>query len=176
MSISRIAFGSLAMVMALAGCNEAAESPSDSGFIACQAGQLHVEGDIDGTPVSLTQSTEGSGFSQFQTGEFRINDLALGPTKMNLTIEWSPTVPNGATSSVTAATLTMPTEPASIAFAGQTFCAGGGSQIRIPKDSENVADLQFNLVSLTGGTGCATANTGALRGCWRRGDSDAGAN
>lgn len=149
----------------LLGCSD---SDPSSGFIACNPGQMRVEGDIDGTAVSLSQSTAGSGFGQSNDGGgFWMSDLVPDPTRLDLTIDWSPSIVDGATANVTSATVVMPTQPASVAFAGQTFCAGAGSQIRIPRKSENVADLQFNLTSLSGGTGCGEARAGTLRGCWR---------
>jgi len=166
MLTSRLTFASLTLAVILAGCSDSSDTPST--FIACDLGQLHVEGDIDGMPVNITQSSENSGFGQSETGGgFWMNDPFPDGTRMNLSIDWSPSIVDGATSNVTTATLIMPSQPTTVALAGQTLCAGSGSQIRIPKKSEKVADLQFNLTSLTGGTGCGEAHTGMVRGCWR---------
>lgn len=164
MSALRFALAFLPSTLML-GCSG---SDPSAGFIACSPGQMHVEGDIDGTAVNITQSPQGSGFGQSNDGgSFWVSELVPDPTRMDLAIDWSPSIIDGATANVTSAKVVMPTQPATVAFGGQTFCAGAGSQIRIPKRSENVADLQFNLTSLSGGTGCAEARTGTLRGCWR---------
>jgi hypothetical protein len=166
MLTTRFASGCLSLALLGLACSEPDKSPSE--FIACDLGQLHVEGEIDGAAVSLTQSTANSGFGQSQEGgSFWIGESIADPTRLDLTIDWSPSIPNGATANVTSATVVMPTQPATVAFAGQTFCAGAGSRIRIPKPSENTAEFQFNLSSLSGGSGCIEPRTGTLRGCWR---------
>jgi hypothetical protein len=161
----RFALAFLPLTLML-GCSDS--SDTSSSFVACSPGELHIEGDIDGTVVNLTQSTQGSGFAQSNDGgSFWMSRLISDPTRMDLTIDWSPSIVDGATANVTSATVVMPTQPTTVAFVGQTFCAGAGSQIRIPKKSEDVAGLQFNLTSLSAGTGCTEAHTGTLRGCWR---------
>jgi hypothetical protein len=163
MTTTRLAFLSLGTVLTLFGCSSS--TGTDTDFIACEVGQLRIEGDIDGTPVNLSQSTGASGFAQDgESGGFWMSDPFPDGTRVDLTIDWAPSIPNGRTTKVTAATLVMPTQPSTVPFAGQTFAAGTGSMIRIPKQSENVADLQFNLTALTSGT---QAHAGTLRGCWR---------
>jgi hypothetical protein len=167
MRTTHLAFGFLSLALLSPACSDSGANPA-SDFIACGLGELHVEGYIDGATVSLTQSTEGSGFGQSQEGgSFWMSQPIPAPTRLDLTIDWSPSIIDGATADVTSASLAMPAQPVTVAFAGQTFCAGAGSRIRIPKHSENVADLQFNLTSLTGDAGCTEAHTGMLRGCWR---------
>jgi hypothetical protein len=163
MTTLRLALLSLGTALTLFGCSSS--TGTDPDFIACEVGQLRIEGDIDGTPVSLSQSTGGSGFAQSgDSGEFWTSDPFADGTRVDLTIDWAPSIVDGRTANVTTATLVMPTQPSTVPFAGQTFVAGTGSMIRIPNQSENVADLQFNLISLTSGT---QAHAGTLRGCWR---------
>ncbi len=103
----RLAFASLPLTLIL-GCSGSSGSLS---FIACSPGQLHVEGDIDGTAVSLTQSTENSGFGQSQAGGgFWMSEPFPDPTRMELTIDWAPSVVDGATADVTSATMVMPSQ------------------------------------------------------------------
>lgn len=163
MTTTRLAFLSLGTALTLFGCSSS--TGTDTDFIACEVGQLRIEGDIDGTPVTISQSTEGSGFAQDdESGGFWMSDPFADGTRVDLTIDWAPSIVSGRTSNVTSATLVMPTQPSTVPFAGQTFAAGAGSRIRIPKQSENVADLQFNLTALTSG---AQPHAGTLRGCWR---------
>jgi hypothetical protein len=168
-----VPFGSLASALLLvlaAGCDDEGSMGDASELIACEPGQLLIEGTIDGNPVRLTQSTAGSGFTQFGEGEFSVAELfEPDPTRTFLTMNWTPTLPDGASTSQVTATLVIPAKPATAAFAGTTFCSGAGSRVRMPRESENVADLQFSLATLTSGAGCAEPHTGTLRGCWRSG-------
>ncbi len=49
-------------------------------------------------------------------------------------------------------------------FAGETFCAGSGTRIRIP---DNDAIIEVDLASLASGDGCAVTRAGRVQGCVR---------
>jgi hypothetical protein len=135
--------------------------PTDQDFPACQPNTLRLQGSIDGMSVDITVPGEGGGLSQDGSGGELQSQAATVPdtslTSLHLT--WNQGITNGASGDATG-TLTMVTGP----FAGQTFCAGNGSQVHIPSDG-SVAIAQFELTGLATGQGCTASHTGTLKGC-----------
>jgi len=135
----------------------------ETGFPLCAPGSMHIVGSLDGMSIDVTLPGPSGGLSQADDGgEYQYQaDFMSDPTEPDLRLTW----PRGVVSdkvSPAAGTLRLMEGP----FAGQSLCAGVGTTIRIPRD-ESLGTIQFELLDIRSGEGCAVAHTGALRGCTR---------
>ncbi len=143
------------------GCGSSASSDT---WIACDKDQFRLVGQLDGQTIDIRESmvNSGAGMTQLDTGEFstQMISFAADPSRTKLDLKWPKTIIVGATTDATG-TLLMPN---SGVLASQSYCLGSGTKVHTSTDGET---LQFKLAGITGGSGCGTAVTGELQGCWR---------
>jgi len=148
-------------VIALACLGAGCGSADDDVAITCEPDTFRLVGTIDDMSVDVTQSPDYSGFDQLGSGEYT---SAFGPqppsTYTDLEVRWQSAVPNGGSAPATA-TVKIPTGP----FPNDVFCAGQGSTVRMPADSDG--QITFHLTSLSSGNSCATVRRGTLEACSR---------
>jgi len=128
-------------------------------FPLCDAHTTHVVGTVDGQSIDVT--LDPGGLSQDNTGgDFQIQGhLTPDPAEADLRLSWDHLTPTKVAIDATG-TLHLIDGP----FAGETFCAGAGTKIRMPGDGTTI---QFDLNGLASGDSCGVARTGRLRGCSR---------
>lgn len=124
-------------------------------FLTGQPSALQIQGSIDDAMVDVTEPAVGGGVTQLDTGEFDYGEpFAPVSTGTSIKLTWPHGLVDGQTGDATG-TFTLGSGPT----AGQAFCAGQGTIVRIDD-----AGFQFNLTGLTSGPNCDQAHTGALRG------------
>jgi hypothetical protein len=138
-------------VVGLVACGD---QPSDS-FLTGQSNALEIQGTVDGMAIDLTEPASGGGVTQLDTGEFDYGgSFAPVSTGTAITLTWPHGLVDGQEGSAQG-TFTLGSGPT----AGQTFCAGQGTVVRIGD-----AGFQFNLTGLTSGPNCDQPHPGTLRG------------
>jgi hypothetical protein len=144
------------------GCSDGGSS--DEKWIACAADEFRLVGQLDGQTIDIRESmvNSGSGMTQLDTGEFstQMISFAEDPSRTKLDLQWAQTMVDGETTSATG-TLLLPN---SGVLASRSYCLGNGTKVHMSADGET---LQFKLVGITGGDGCASPVAGELQGCWR---------
>jgi hypothetical protein len=165
-SAFRTALFTWAPLLLLAACGSggsAGQEAEQNQFITCDTGTVKMTGAISGSPVSITQSAAGGGFSQFQGGEYctQCNRPDHDAALLDVQLRWMGLVSDGSTADATGEVV-MPTSGPS---AGEKFCAGPGTRIRMANQGEQ-ATLQFAIRGLKGGSACTTEVMGELDGCY----------
>jgi hypothetical protein len=148
----------------LAACGSSSEDPgSASEFLTCDKGTVKVTGTLQGSPVDISQSASGGGFSQLNGGQYctQCSLPTRDATLVEVNLQWMGLVPNGGMADATG-DVTMPT---GAPLAGEKLCAGAGTRIRMATKDE-AATFQYIIRGLMGGAGCMEARTGELRGCY----------
>jgi hypothetical protein len=150
-------------------------NPASSDLPSCAGASqslLKIEGDLEAAPVHVDQSPAGGGFSQLATGQFdtplsvTINGMPVPPApgETEVHLQWQQTIPDGS-STAASGTVVLPSgDPR----AGETVCAGQGSEVVMPLSGDF---MQFDLQNLRLGAACDQALGGRLRGCWSSGIS-----
>ena len=154
----------LALVATLnaAACGDSDASKDDFQVLSCEAQQFRLVGSVDGRAVEISEPTSG-GFVQGNSAVFDQNRAFGGidpnPEATKVHLEWSGALAHGQSGPVSGIVVLPPNQPRT----GQTLCASGDSRVGFSDDGR----FGFHLVSLTGGTNCAEAVQGNLKGCWR---------
>jgi hypothetical protein len=146
-------FVALSLALLPAACGSSAQSGP-----TCQAGQFKLVGTLDGQPVDVTASSEGSGLTQVGSGELDVgpDPDPSAPARPQLSLTWPQGVADGVT---TAASGTL--IPADGPRAGQTLCVGSGTTVTLGDG------VQMQLKGFASGSNCETPVTGELTGCWQ---------
>jgi hypothetical protein len=134
---------------------------TEADFPLCSPNTLRVTGTIDGMSIDVTLPSAGGGLTQDNTGgDFQYQgNFTSDPSEADLRLSWDRLTSVGSIADATG-TLRFVEGP----FAGETFCAGDGTRIRMPGDD---TIIQFELAGLRSGDGCMVARSGDLRGCMR---------
>jgi hypothetical protein len=148
-----------------AGGNQAAS------FLACPGGtRFRLLGDVGGEAVEITEAPATGGFFQQSNPpgpHFRVPNDSADDDEQSIVVylTWDEVVASGEVAPIEG----WVRLPVGAALAGETICAGSGSEMTIPgSDNEAaVGDFQFHLVELSRGTDCTEPLTGELQGCWR---------
>jgi hypothetical protein len=125
----------------------------------CGPNTFRLTGTIDNMSIDVTEPGAG-GFSQDDAG----GELDLGDplgTGSEMKLVWRKGLLDGQSGAATGSFVL-----ASGAFSGQSFCAGTGTEVLIPKDQSR-ASIQFVVTGLASGDACSTVRTGTLQGCLR---------
>jgi len=139
--------------------SEADEPFAQADFPLCDPHSTRVVGTVDGMSIDLT--LDPGGFSQDNAGgDFQVQgNTTSDAAAADLRLSWTRLLAEGMVADATG-TLHLVDGP----FAGETFCAGAGTKIRLPGDDTTI---QFQLAGLTSGAACGVARTGTIRGCSR---------
>ena len=164
--MTRSMVGALLVVASMfaVSCSDGSEAVEEKTFPLCAPHSFRLTGTIDDKAIDITESGDGGGVSQDDAGGEFLYPAGLPEPEEELTdlsFFWDHGVLNGHVSPATG-TLRMATGP----FAGQTMCAGEGTQFRIPED-ETQGIIQFRLAGLSGGEACTAVLTGTVQGCVR---------
>jgi hypothetical protein len=150
--------GSIVRVLVLAGPIVglgACGGGSGDDFLTGQASALQIQGSVDGARIDLTEPASGGGVTQLDTGEFDYGaPFAPVATGTSIKLTWPNGLVNGQTGPASGM-FTLGSGPS----AGQAFCVGQGSIVRIED-----AGFQFNLTGLKSGSACDQTHAGTLRG------------
>ncbi|HEU5072676.1 MAG TPA: hypothetical protein VFU02_00850 [Polyangiaceae bacterium] len=144
---------------------------SQTAFLACATDtRFHLLGEVDGHAVDIGEAPSTGGLSQQSNPpgpHFRIPSATAedDPQRIVVYLTWEEAVASGEVTPVRG----WVRFPSDAPLAGQTICAGAGSEMTIPTrdDEDAIGDFQFHLVELSGGADCAEPLAGELEGCWR---------
>jgi hypothetical protein len=130
-------------------------------FPLCETPGMRLVGTIDDMSIDTTLALAGGGLSQGNDGgEFQYQgSYTSDPAQADLRLTWDRFTAIGVVVDARG-TLHLVEGP----FAGETFCAGAGSRIRMPGDD---TVIQFELTGLGSGAGCTAARAGTIKGCMR---------
>jgi hypothetical protein len=123
---------------------------------------MRLVGTVDDMSIDVTLPG-GGGFGQGNDGgDFQFDgSLTSDPAdaEAEVRLSWDRFIATGVVTDARG-TLRLVEGP----FAGESFCAGAGTRIRLPGD-ETV--IQFELAGLGSGDGCSIARAGRIKGCVR---------
>jgi len=151
----------VALPLSAISCDSDPTNPfTESTFPLCAAQTVHMVGTIDNMSIDVTLPVMG-GLSQDNAGGDYIYQASstTDPTLPDLYIAWDRLTAHKVVTDAHG-TFRLVDGP----FAGQTFCAGTGSQIVMPGDD---TVIQFDLSGLGSGDNCTVARTGRVQGCVR---------
>jgi hypothetical protein len=151
----------VALPLSAISCDSDPTNPfTESTFPLCASQTVHMVGTIDNMSIDVTLPVMG-GLSQDNAGGDYTYQASITPDPAlpDLYIAWDHLTANKV---ITDAHGTFRLVDG--AFAGQTFCAGAGSQIVMPGDD---TVIQFDLAGLGSGDNCTVARTGRVQGCVR---------
>jgi hypothetical protein len=154
-----------------AGGTDGAGGGAPSSFLACPSDvAFHLLGEVEGEAIDITDAPTTGGFSQQSNPpgpHFRVpNDAADDDEQLIVVyLTWDDVVASGEVAPIEG----WVRLPLGGALAGETICAGSGSEMTIPPRDERgaVGDFQFRLSELSRGSDCSEPVTGELEGCWR---------
>jgi hypothetical protein len=150
----------LAVPLSAISC-DGSEPTTQKDFPLCEAHTTRLVGTIDNMSVDMTLPPAGGGLSQDNAGgefQYQGNDTS-DPTQPDLRLAWDRLTAIG---SFVDAHGTLHLVEGT--FAGETFCAGSGSRIRMP-GGDTV--IEFELAGLGSGDNCSVVHTGSVKGCVR---------
>ena len=154
----------LAIPLSTMSCDSSSSDPdpfTETNFpLQCAAQTVRLVGTIDNMSIDVTLPASG-GLSQDNNGGDYIYQGGTIPdlTQPDLFIAWDRLTPQHVVVDARG-TFRLVEGP----FAGETFCAGAGSRIRMPG---NDTVLEFDLAGLASGDGCAVPRAGSVQGCVR---------
>ncbi|HEY5447203.1 MAG TPA: hypothetical protein VIQ54_00590 [Polyangia bacterium] len=154
----------LAIPLSTVSCDSSSSDPDpftqETFPLQCQPQSVRLVGTIDDMSIDVTLPASG-GLSQDNNGGDYIyqGGTIPDPTQADLFLAWDRLTPQHVVVDAHG-TFRMVEGP----FAGETFCAGAGSRIRMPG---NDTVLEFALAGLASGDGCTAARTGSIQGCVR---------
>ncbi len=139
-------------------------------FLECPIDVMfHLTGEVDGQAIDINEAPTLGGFHQSDAppySMFRLpNETDSVPDLVNIELTWDHVIANGETTAIAGWVLMPPGAP----LAGETICAGPGSQMTIPLSAEQDArgEFLFALRELSLGTACDQPVSGQLDACWR---------
>ena len=154
----------LSIPLSTMSCDSSSSDPdpfTETNFpLQCAAQTVRLVGTIDNMSIDVTLPASG-GLSQDNNGGDYIYQGGTIPdlTQPDLFIAWDRLTPQHVVVDAHG-TFRLVEGP----FAGETFCAGAGSRIRMPG---NDTVIEFDLASLASGDGCAVPRAGSVQGCVR---------
>ncbi len=150
-----------AVALAGAACDGLSETTVSEPLINCAAGTMRIEGSLDGTSVSISQTSATGSWAQTDGGDFasQNNTANFDPSLADVEVHCQNGIVVGASTNATG-TIVMPSGGP---YEGETFCAGQGTLVRSAADGE----LQWVFKHITGGSSCAVPVAGELRGCFQ---------
>jgi len=140
------------------------------GFIDCGPDTLfHLTGDVGGEAIEVDEAPTLGGFSQQSNPPGphfalpNVNDPA-DEELIQILLTWEQSVASGEVTPIEG-WLRLPSD----LLAGETICAGEGSEMMIPPRERRDArgEFLFRLRGLSTGVDCDRAVSGKLDGCWR---------
>ncbi|HVJ14329.1 MAG TPA: hypothetical protein VM686_02770 [Polyangiaceae bacterium] len=140
------------------------------GFIDCGPDTLfHLTGDVDGEVIEVTEAPTLGGFSQQSNPpgpHFSLPnpDDPADEAVIQVFLTWAESVASGEVTPIEG-WLRLPSD----LLAGETICAGAGSEMMMPPSAQRDArgEFLFSLRGLSRGADCDQAVSGELDGCWR---------
>jgi len=152
-------FFALAVPLSAMSCDS--DPTTEAQFPICEAHTVRLVGTIDNMSIDKTLPPSQGGLSQDNSGgDYQYQGYSSSdPTQPDIRLAWDRLTAIGA---FVDAHGTMHLVDG--AFAGETFCAGSGSRIRMP-GGDTV--IEFELAGLGSGDNCSVAHTGSVKGCVR---------
>jgi len=151
----------VALPLSAISCDSDPTNPfTEATFPLCAPQSVRMVGTIDNMSIDVTLPVMGGLSQDNNGGDFTYQaSITPDPALPDLFIAWDHLTPDNVITDAHG-TFRLVDGP----LAGQTFCAGTGSQIRIPSDD---TVIQFNLAVLGSGDNCTVARTGHVQGCVR---------
>ena len=154
----------LAIPLSTVSCDSSSSDPDpftqETFPLQCEPQSVRLVGTIDDMSIDVTLPASG-GLSQGNDGGDYQYQAGATPdfAQADLRLNWAHLTP---THAVVPAAGTF--RLVNGTFAGETFCAGSGTRIRMPG---NDTVIEFDLASLASGDGCAVPRAGSVQGCVR---------
>jgi hypothetical protein len=140
-------------------------------FVDCTGvEEFLLRGDVDGEVIEITEAPSTGGFAQTSAepgSYFRLPNASSEPEPdlVNVDLGWEGAIGSGQTAPIEGWVRLPPVGP----LAGETICAGPGSEMTIPPRDERDAlgEFQFRMLELSRGSDCGQPAMGSLVMCWR---------